>query len=430
MKKRKKLNKINENNIKESKYFIPTLEKEYDNIINNSWFDVKYQNYNIVDNKSINIDLEEPNNNIMRAKQIKISTTQFQKNIILSWIEQSRIIYNITVKYLRKNKLVSFIKLRKIIKDSFNKDYNIPVHIIDNSIKDVLKAYKSSIALLKAGEIKYFRIRYKKFKKDKQTIVIEQQDFSKKYNGFYTNKLKENGKFSEFKTIQSIKRENINHDTRLTYNKLNKKLFLSIPTNREVKIISTNNICAIDPGSKTFLTSYNPNGQIYKLGNNNIKLSKIIERREYLKKKIKSITKYKKYERRINRKLSNLVKELHYKCADFLCKKNDIILLGKLSTKGITSKLQKLAPKEKRLQYQLSHDKFRSILKNKGEEYNKRVYIVDESYTSKTCGGCGIIQEIKGSRVYKCQSCKVDIGRDINGARNILIKNQILIRAY
>lgn len=428
--KKKKLNKINQTDVKTSKYYIPKLENNYTEISTNSWFDILYQNYNIVDNNSINIELEAPNNNILRSKQLKISTTQFQKNIILNWIEQSRIIYNITVKYLRTNKLVSFTKLRKIIRNSFTKEYDIPAHIIDNSINDVLKAYKSSMALLKAGEIKYFRIRYKKFKKNKQTIVIEQQDFSKKYNGFYINKLKENGKFFEFKTNQSIKQENIKHDTRLTYNKLNRKLFLNIPTNREVKSILTNNICAIDPGSKTFLTSYSPNGEIYKLGNNNSKISKIIERRENLKKKINSIVKYKKYERRINRKLSNLVKELHYKCANFICKKNDIILLGKLSTKGITSKLQNLPPREKRLQYQLSHDKFRSILKNKAEEYNKKVYIVDESYTSKTCGGCGIIQEIKSSRIYNCNSCKINIERDINGARNVLIKNQNLVKSY
>jgi len=431
MKKRKKLNKINELDVKNSNLFLPELDDKYKNIENNSWFDIKYQNYNIVSNNKENTILSG-NNVIIRAKQVKIITTQYQKNIILNWMELSRIIYNITVKYLRNNKLISFTKLRPIIKSLFSKSFkekinDLPVHIIDNSIKDVLKSYKTSIALLKAGEIKYFIIRYKKQKKNKQTIVIEQQDFSKKDNGFYVRTLRENGKFIDFKTNQSIKQENINHDTRLTYNKLNNTLILNIPTTKEVITKQTNNICSIDPGSKTFLTTYSPNGEIYKLGNNNNKISKLIERRVYLKNKIKNIRKYKKYERRINRKLSNLVKELHYKCANFICNNNDVILLGKLSTKGITSKLQKLHPKEKRLQYQLSHDKFRSILKSKGEEYNKNVKIVDESYTSKTCGNCGIIQEIKNSRIYNCKNCNSIIGRDINGARNIMIKNYNLV---
>ena len=53
-----------------------------------------------------------------------------------------------------------------------------------------------------------------------------------------------------------------------------------------------------------------------------------------------------------------------------------------------------------------------------------KLYIVDESYTSKTCGSCGFIKEnLGGNKVYKCDSCGLEIGRDHNGARNILLKN-------
>ena len=54
--------------------------------------------------------------------------------------------------------------------------------------------------------------------------------------------------------------------------------------------------------------------------------------------------------------------------------------------------------------------------------------IVDESYTSKTCGCCGELNEVGLSRVYNCKFCKTIIDRDINGGRNILIKNMSLVK--
>jgi putative transposase len=55
--------------------------------------------------------------------------------------------------------------------------------------------------------------------------------------------------------------------------------------------------------------------------------------------------------------------------------------------------------------------------------YNKKLIIVDESYTSCTCGQCGHINNIKGNEVFKCSKCYLKIDRDAGGSRNILLKN-------
>ncbi|KAE9036885.1 hypothetical protein PR003_g7001 [Phytophthora rubi] len=48
----------------------------------------------------------------------------------------------------------------------------------------------------------------------------------------------------------------------------------------------------------------------------------------------------------------------------------------------------------------------------------------EEEYTSKTCSGCGKLKEnLGGSEVYKCVFCGAHMDRDLNGAKNILIKN-------
>jgi transposase len=58
--------------------------------------------------------------------------------------------------------------------------------------------------------------------------------------------------------------------------------------------------------------------------------------------------------------------------------------------------------------------------------YGKKLIIVDESYTSCTCGVCGIINNTKGKEVFDCSNCLLSIDRDATGSRNILIKNTTL----
>ena len=72
----------------------------------------------------------------------------------------------------------------------------------------------------------------------------------------------------------------------------------------------------------------------------------------------------------------------------------------------------------------LSHARFIERLKFKAGIYGTNVKIVKEDYTSKTCGGCGIQNKnLCRSKTFVCGNCKAVIDRDLNGARNILIKN-------
>jgi transposase len=460
---------ICKNKIVNSKYFIPKLTNEnYSNLITNTFFDIKKYTFNIQHNNLFNSNIKNTNddyiknevlipqwfykkdNSLLRARQYELITTKYQKGIILKWIEMSRIIYNITVYYFRKHKLISFMKVRKIIKNSLSnqikrllKLYNTPEHIIDNSINDVIKAYTSILANKKAGNITKFLVRYKKHTKDNQTIVIEKEDFSKNKNGFYVKYLSENKKFIEFKTKPEINltKSTILHNVRLTYMKLKDKFILHIPTEVTKESNITNNKCFIDPGNKTFLTIYNPKGECYKLYNRdeNKRLFKLIDKRYILKKILEEkynknnikrnpilINKFNKCYKQISYKIKNLIKELHNKSADFLCKNFDKILLGKLSTKGVTSKNNNMSSKEKRYTYTLSHDKFRTVLQNKIEKYNcKELKIVDESYTTRTCGLCGVINNTVGNnRLFNCKYCITEIDRDLNSARLIGIKNE------
>ncbi len=70
------------------------------------------------------------------------------------------------------------------------------------------------------------------------------------------------------------------------------------------------------------------------------------------------------------------------------------------------------------------HYAFREMLKAKAELFPwVNVVECDEAYTSNTCGCCGTIhQTLSGSKVFKCKACKYVADRDINAARNILLR--------
>ena len=98
------------------------------------------------------------------------------------------------------------------------------------------------------------------------------------------------------------------------------------------------------------------------------------------------------------------------------------ILLPDFRISGMVKK--KLPKRVKRLLYIYSYFKFKERLTYKCNSHGVNLIIVDESYTSKTCGRCGTLNEELGSKkVFQCPVCNLKIDRDINGARNILIKN-------
>ncbi len=415
----KRVKLIPKSKILKSTHFIPT-ECSYKQT-KHSWFDIKKYNYG----SNVQSMLNNVNIDIVKCKQIKIVPTVDQKNILLEWIELSRIIYNLTVRYLKHNECKSFYTLRSSVKQLFNYSFKqrilkskLPVHVIDNSIKDVIKARKTAFALLKTKHIKRFRLRFKKRSKPTQTIVIEHQDFSKSKNGFYINAL------GELKSSLCIRRSDISHDCRLTYDN-NKNLFiLHLPIDATTLVSSSKyNTCSIDPGLKTFLTIYNPEKECMKIMNRDStkKLTRLLIKKVSLE-KLKRTNIVKRAMLKNNRKIYNNVKELHYKSARLLCDNYDNIYLGKLSTQSIVK--GSLSSFEKHFAHALSHFTFSQILGNKCKEFGKKLYYVDESYTSKTCGNCGSLYNVNQSRVYNCPNCLHTYDRDMNAARNILIKSE------
>jgi putative transposase len=117
----------------------------------------------------------------------------------------------------------------------------------------------------------------------------------------------------------------------------------------------------------------------------------------------------------------NRVRDCHMKLAKWLCSNYDIILLPKFESSGMVSRdangRRALSRQTCKQMLDWRHYRFRQYLLNHAQQYNGRVkvIIVNEAYTSKTCGRCGTHNN--ATRTYHCQACGYHASRDLNGAR-------------
>ena len=101
------------------------------------------------------------------------------------------------------------------------------------------------------------------------------------------------------------------------------------------------------------------------------------------------------------------------------------ILLPKFDTPNMVKRGQRnIRSKTARSMLKWAHCRFRETLKAKVTLYSRCVlYICEEPYTSKTCGSCGHIHQKLGSnKAFVCPKCAYKADRDINAARNILLR--------
>jgi len=126
----------------------------------------------------------------------------------------------------------------------------------------------------------------------------------------------------------------------------------------------------------------------------------------------------------IEEKMKNKRKEFGHKVSRFLVDKYETVVIAKLNVKDMVKKRKSvLRTKTRRDFLSIGHSNVISKIEEKGRWCGTKVLNVNERYTSKTCGRCGIVdRKLGGSEWYKCKKCGVEMCRDVNGARNILLR--------
>ena len=353
---------------------------------------------------------------------------------------------------------------------------NTPKEIRANAVKDVCKAYKTAFANLKNHNINFFDLKYRKKTNPDKCIVIPKNyikinehniilapTFLNDNKNFSLSKatLKKNKHLFFSNSVDSNVPQimNIDHDVKLVKQK--NKYYLFVP----ISIHSTpnntiKNYCGVDPGVRTFMTSFGNNNYI-EYNHNKIKLDKLnheidimksktfpkrieqseknmkCEKRrkeEKLKKQKNSKKKYKTIKinkntgkhirkRQFNKreeKKSNIINEVHWKTINHLLKENDVIFYGDINSHNIVK--HKENKKLNRNINDLKFYMFKQRLLYKAETKNKNVICINEAYTTQTCSFCGTLNDPECSKIYNCLKCHKQIGRDVNAAKNILMK--------
>lgn len=421
--------------------WFPPSNIEFTKYNTNSWFSI-FEN-NTTNQSNIFFEKTKTKPIEYKCKKVLVKLTRPQKQILHRWFKAYTIMYNKTLRLIKHNtnkdiNTTSFMNLRtnhlkntrdNIIEHSFiDKKYRIKTHILDTAIKLACANYKAALTNLKRGNIKHFRLRYWKHKHRNINIEIEPAYFKAKVGNInYKNKLcfPVFGHISYRYDGKKYILPDIEHACKLQYNHKENNYYLFIPEKVEcMKQCAEKSFIVLDPGVRTFLTGISENEVIKIGGNMSGKLRKLLTRKDNITSN-KYIPKYirKKNELRINRKISYLVDELHWKTINYLTNKYETILIGDMSVKSIIRKNGVLSSMTKRVASAMSLYQFHQRLAYKCNIKCREYRMINEKYTSKMCSNCGNVKEdLGGNSMYCCVLCGKTQDRDVNGCRNICFK--------
>jgi len=419
--------------------------------IQNSWFSIQLQkpmmNHTCPENlqmtclqspitllqKTMDYDLQEINENVKNLKpqaersiKMKVYPSLDQKETLKQWFGASRYIYNKILHYFKTTSKPCFTK--KFLRSQFiNNDayrshdswmLDVPYDVRDEALSDVLHNYKTNFAKYKKSQ-KSFNISYR-CKKKYNSMNILSKHWSHK-TGLYA-KTYNNWKYEGKQDVPDIK-----YTSRLILTPL-KEYYLCIPKPIQLRCESQRSqksVIALDPGVRTFLTGYDINNKTIEIGKNDIaRLSRLTHHKRKLQKYNKP--NIKKASLRLSKKIKNLVTDLHRKVIKWLCMNYKHVYIPKLNFHTFP----RMRKKQRSKMSLLNHASFIDKLVEKQKEFPWcNIQVVGEAFTSKTCTNCGYIKyNLHSNKLFSCDECNIQIDRDINGARNILLKSLSSVR--
>lgn len=285
--------------------------------------------------------------------------------------------------------------------------------------------YTTEISKIKSGTIKYFELKYRSKRKHGLSMTYAGTMFKLKNDKLYFTSKKLNNSHIPMnpKTFKKFKQLKL---TKMPYSTIHKHLnqyYLNIPIDSIIKPRSSNKrIISLDPGVRTFLTGYDPNNKSieFHYSNQTDVLDKLKFKIKYLRFTRERNRIKKRTLTRLDLKKESSINELHYKSISYLINNYDIIFLEQFDSqkcvKGSKQRTNNLRINN------LKPYQFRIRLLYKAGLEGKIVKLVKAHHTSKTCSNCGNYQDNGSSKVYDCTKCKQVFDRDLNAAKNILLK--------
>jgi putative transposase len=380
-----------------------------------------------------------------RARKIRLYPTNEERQKLARWFGAARWTYNRCLEEVRDReceRTEKALRARTVNEEVLNNDEalawlkEVPYDIRDEGLRDLLKAYKSNFARQANDPNHVFEMRFRSRKRlDSETITVHSKHWKKK-----------KGVYAWLRAIHSSepKPDILQYDARLQRTKAG-AYYLCVPLplvirdeNQVPKQRQVSAVVALDPGVRTFQTCYDPTNQrCLKWGDNDVKrvyrlcyaLDDLVSRCSQQKRTIPHRRRWKMRcaAARIRTKIRNLIDDVQRKLIKWLCENHHLVLLPAFETSRMIGKRdgrRRINSKTARAMATWAHYRFRMRLLSKAHEYPRcHIEIVDEAYTSKTCGRCGTLHhKLGGAKLFQCPQCSLRIDRDLNGARNIYLR--------
>jgi len=415
----------------------------HNKLLNLDYFDVKRywkpNNYydSLKSNNNINHDITIPEvqKNIVYTKKVRIYPTFKQKELFNKFIGANRHFFNKTNDYIKNNPDDKrrfdhkYMRL-KMLHDHTHDWYDeIPYDTKSLAVQQCTAAYKSALTNLRNGNIDHFDIGFLNKKQTNQVFYVDTGAYNFKKSYIFSRRLKDDKSLRTKEPIDKTKCSNL-----VILKTKPGKWFICIPNKKDSNYLeSDHEHVFIDPGSRTFLTCYNPKSGYLKLGDGFanqelMPLGKKVDKLQSVRSKAKG-----RKRRNLNLKMAkirnhmkNKVTDLHRKCCNYLTTTYQNIYLPYLDTIQISDTVERnISSKAVRNIMSLSHGAFRVRLEHVVKTKQRNLFYVPESYTTKTCPCCGSENEIGAATKHVCK-CGYSGDRDETAALNICISTLCL----
>lgn len=386
---------------------------------------------------------------LKKTLKLRLFPTPQQKVMLDSWASASRFTYNKTVESLNnpRDKCRSWMNLRNRfvtatrgnkVKNTFFNDkqwlLDTPKSIRLSAVKEAVQSLKGCFSNKRNGNIRQFFLRYKSKKKEATSgwsLGIEKNNVLKTGNSLQIfPKILGDIRYGRTKQLHKlIPQIRPTADPRIQKDAFGDfYLIVVVETiaKKPPKVHTT--VRSYDPGSKIYLTGYDPCGEATIIGKGcDDKVLEILHQLDDLY-SLRATSTYdslsiKKTIKRLRKRLFYLKKELHHQVNNQVVKSSTLIVYPKLDTQRLTMKTKRqLRTKTVRQMLNLGHCTAYEQLKFKCLERGCLLLTVSEAYTTKTCPCCGELQACNNERIYGC-SCGYRAERDLHGAQNILLRS-------
>ena len=398
----------------------------------NSWFDVQMHAIastpTSVVSRAVKVPPPKPLGEVYRARRLRLHPTREQKQKLDQWFGTVRFCYNRLVKAngLVGSGGVNLATMRSVIKEAHVEHEwlkEIPREVKDVAVRDMDKARKAHFA--KPESKRFAKFKFRSRKDPQQSFDVQARDMKRKKGMFACLALDKLFGAEAFP-------ESLDGAVRFVKDRLG-KYYVVVP----FKVKRSDNqapvkVVALDPGVRTFQTTYDADGSAAEWGKGGMSVIFCLCRRadrlqsSMSKKKGSKKRGCRRAWLRMLQKIKHKIDEIHHKTAKWLCENYTCILIPKFEVSQMVNKSnRKISSMVSRNMLTWAHFRFREFLKSKAQlSLGVSVIEVNEAYTSKTCGKCGELHEKLGkSKTFECPKCAYTADRDVNGARNILLRH-------